>query len=97
MGSPTVCGGPMTPQQMAAHQQQQQGMMQGQTTPTGQYDQGGGFTVQMQQMPQGYSQGISESPGLCPEPLCLKIAFFQHFTRTYHCWWWGTTIYNVVE
>ncbi|RCN44343.1 hypothetical protein ANCCAN_09687 [Ancylostoma caninum] len=66
MGTPTnvmhiqqVGSAPMTPQQMM----QQQGLMQGQQTPTGQYDQTGAFPQQQQQMPQGYPQGISESPG----------------------------------
>ncbi|EYC31101.1 hypothetical protein Y032_0004g1960 [Ancylostoma ceylanicum] len=59
IGSPSVGSAPMTPQQMM----QQQGLMQGQQTPTGQYDQSGGFPQQQQQMPQGYPQGISESPG----------------------------------
>ncbi|KAJ1352282.1 hypothetical protein KIN20_008581 [Parelaphostrongylus tenuis] len=61
MESPSVCGGPMTPQQMIQHQQQQ-AVIQGQPTATGQYDQGGRFTPQ-QQTQQGYPQGISESPG----------------------------------
>ncbi|RCN44345.1 hypothetical protein ANCCAN_09689 [Ancylostoma caninum] len=61
IGSPSVGSAPMTPQQMI----QQQGLMQGQQTPTGQYDQAVGFPQQQQQqqMPQGYPQGISESPG----------------------------------
>ncbi|KAK6019208.1 hypothetical protein OSTOST_15164 [Ostertagia ostertagi] len=62
IGSPSVCSAPMTPQQMA-QQQQQQGMMQGQATSAGQFDQSGGFTPQQLQMPQGYPQGVPESPG----------------------------------
>ncbi|KAK5979556.1 hypothetical protein GCK32_015006 [Trichostrongylus colubriformis] len=59
IGSPTICNAPVTPQQMV--QQQQAGMIQGQPTPTGQFDQSGGFNPQ--QMPQGYSQVVPESPG----------------------------------
>ncbi|XGW31211.1 hypothetical protein V3C99_009849 [Haemonchus contortus] len=61
IGSPSIYNAPMTPQQMVQQQQQQQqqGMMQRQPTPTGQFDQNGGFTQQQQ----GYSQGIPESPG----------------------------------
>ncbi|VDO32900.1 unnamed protein product [Haemonchus placei] len=62
IGSPSIYNAPMTPQQMVQQQQQQQGMMQRQPTPTGQFDQNGGFT-QQQQVQQGYPQGISESPG----------------------------------
>ncbi|KAK5978362.1 hypothetical protein GCK32_013376, partial [Trichostrongylus colubriformis] len=60
IGSPAICSAPMTPQQMV--QQQQSGMIQGQPTPTGQFDQSGGFNPQQQQMPQGYSQVVPESP-----------------------------------
>ncbi|KAJ1352279.1 hypothetical protein KIN20_008577 [Parelaphostrongylus tenuis] len=61
MESPSMCGGPMTPQQMV---QQQQGVIHGQPTATGRYNEGGRFTPQQQQqMQQGYTQGISESPG----------------------------------
>ncbi|KAK5968787.1 hypothetical protein GCK32_009421 [Trichostrongylus colubriformis] len=61
IGSPTISSAPMTPQQMV--QQQQAGMIQGQPTPTGQFDQSGGFNPQQQQMSQGYSQVVPESPG----------------------------------
>ncbi|KAK5969002.1 hypothetical protein GCK32_013372, partial [Trichostrongylus colubriformis] len=61
IGSPANCIAPMTPQQMV--QQQQSGMIQGQPTPTGQFDQSKGFNPQQQQMSQGYSQVVPESPG----------------------------------
>ncbi|KAK6022941.1 hypothetical protein OSTOST_11341, partial [Ostertagia ostertagi] len=59
IGSPSVCSAPMTPQQ----QQQQQGIMQGQPTPTEHFDPSGGFSSQQQQIPHGYPQGIAGSSG----------------------------------
>ncbi|KAK6749852.1 hypothetical protein RB195_002080 [Necator americanus] len=57
ISSPSIGSAPMTPQHMVQHQQQ--AMVQGQQTPTGQFDQTGRFA----QHQQGYLQGVPESPG----------------------------------
>ncbi|KAK6749879.1 hypothetical protein RB195_002097 [Necator americanus] len=58
ISSPSIGSAPMTPQHMV--QQQQQAMVQGQQTPTGQFDHNGGFTQQQQ----GYPHGVPESTGV---------------------------------
>ncbi|KAK6017506.1 hypothetical protein OSTOST_16972 [Ostertagia ostertagi] len=58
--SPSVCSAPMTPQQMhtaaARHDARTSNISRT-------VDQSGGFTPQQLQMPQGYPQGVPESPG----------------------------------
>ncbi|CAJ0606699.1 unnamed protein product [Cylicocyclus nassatus] len=62
IGSPSMNGTPMNPQNLI--QQQHQGMIQGQRTPVGQYEQNQGFAQRQQQLTQGYAQEVPDSPGV---------------------------------
>ncbi|ETN68690.1 hypothetical protein NECAME_15695 [Necator americanus] len=71
ISSPSIGSAPMTPQHMV--QQQQQAMVQGQQTPTGQFDHSGGFTQQQQ----GYPHGVPESTGIMQQQKIMNAPGVQ--------------------